>query len=87
MIGGASAPRPMIEAFEQDLGVEVRHAWGMTEMSPLGTVGTLKAKHAGKADAERFRLSEKQGRPVFGVELEIVDDGQGAEEQAPEALR
>jgi fatty-acyl-CoA synthase len=47
----------------------------MTEMSPLGTVGTLKSKHAGMADAERFWLSEKQGRPVFGVQLEIVDDG------------
>jgi acyl-CoA synthetase (AMP-forming)/AMP-acid ligase II len=75
VIGGAAAPRPMIEAFEKDFGVEVRHAWGMTEMSPLGTVGTLKSKHAGMADAERFWLSEKQGRPVFGVQLEIVDDG------------
>jgi fatty-acyl-CoA synthase len=74
VIGGAAAPRPMIEAFEKDLGVEVRHAWGMTEMSPVGTVGTLKAKHADLAESERLRLLEQQGRPVFGVELKIVDE-------------
>jgi fatty-acyl-CoA synthase len=74
VIGGAAAPRPMIEAFEKDLGVEVRHAWGMTEMSPVGTVGTLKAKHANLTESERLRLLEQQGRPVFGVELKIVDE-------------
>ena len=74
VIGGAPAPRPMIEAFERDLGVEVRHAWGMTEMSPVGTVGTLKARHQGMAEADRFAVQEKQGRPVFGVELRIEDD-------------
>lgn len=71
VIGGATAPRPMIEAFERDFGVEVRHAWGMTEMSPVGTVGTLKAKHAGLSEAERLRILEKQGRSPFGVELRI----------------
>ena len=74
VIGGATAPRPMIEAFERDFGVEVRHAWGMTEMSPIGSVGTLKAKHAGLGEAERLRLLEKQGRSPFGVELRIDDD-------------
>ena len=74
VIGGATAPRPMIEAFERDFGVEVRHAWGMTEMSPIGSVGTLKAKHAGLSEAERLRLLEKQGRSPFGVELKIDDD-------------
>lgn len=74
IVGGAACPRTMIEAFEDELGVEVRQAWGMTEMSPLGTIGTLKLKHAALAADERRRLQAKQGRPVFGVEIKIVDE-------------
>ncbi len=74
VIGGAAAPRSMIEAFERDYGVTVAHAWGMTEMSPLGTVGMLCA--AGEAlDADaRLDLKCKQGRALFGVEMTIRDD-------------
>ena len=76
VIGGSACPPAMIRTFETEYGVEVLHAWGMTEMSPLGTVCTLKAKHAG-ADAEtKFRVKDKQGRAIFGVDMKIVgEDG------------
>jgi fatty-acyl-CoA synthase len=74
IVGGAACPRTMIEAFQEEFGVEVRHAWGMTEISPLGTVGTLKAKHQALPAGERARRRAKQGRPVFGVEIKIVDE-------------
>jgi len=72
VIGGSACPESMIREFQDDHGVEVRHAWGMTEMSPLGTVSI--PKPAMTDDAERMRKQVKQGRPVFGVEMRIVDD-------------
>jgi 3-(methylthio)propionyl---CoA ligase len=71
--GGSAVPPSLMEAFERR-GIELVHAWGMTEMSPLGTVAALKAEHFHlDADAQRtVRL--KQGRPPFGVELKIIDD-------------
>lgn len=74
VIGGAAASQSMITAFEQKLGVEVRHAWGMTEMSPLGTVSVLKPDMRDAPEADRYEVQGKQGRPVFGVEMKIVDD-------------
>ncbi len=76
VIGGSACPPAMIRTFETEYGVEVLHAWGMTEMSPLGTVCTLKAKHA-EADADaKFRVKDKQGRAIFGVDMKIVgEDG------------
>jgi len=74
IIGGAAAPLSMIERFAQDFNAEVIHAWGMTELSPLGTVCRLLPKHRALAPAERHRLQMKQGRAVFGVSLKIVDD-------------
>ena len=73
IIGGSACPPAMIESFERDYGVNVVHAWGMTEMSPLGTLCRLKAKHLKLGDAAQFALKVKQGRPIFGVELEIWD--------------
>ena len=73
VIGGAAAPRSMIETFAQKFGVEVLHAWGMTETSPLGTVCRLLPRHAGRNASERLAIQAKQGRPLFGVELRIVD--------------
>jgi len=71
--GGSAVPPSLIEAFERQ-GIEMVHAWGMTEMSPLGTVAALKAKHLGvEAEAQRA-IKAKQGRPVFGVELKILDE-------------
>jgi fatty-acyl-CoA synthase len=74
IIGGAMAPASLIDALQREFGIEVRHAWGMTETSPLGTIGTLKAKHAQAPAEERLRLQAKQGRPVFGVEIGLVDE-------------
>jgi len=73
LIGGSAAPRAMIEIFEKKYGVEVIHSWGMTEMSPLGTLGTLKAKLAGLPHDKKLDYKVRQGHPPFGVEMKIVD--------------
>ena len=78
VIGGSACPPAMIKALQEEFGIEVRHGWGMTEMSPVGTVNTAKEKHLGLPAAQRFELALKQGRPIFGVEMKIVD-GAGKE--------
>jgi len=76
VIGGSACPSAMLRALQDDYGVEVLHAWGMTEMSPLGTVTTFKAKHADWAKEQRCALQNKQGRAIFGVDMRIVgEDG------------
>jgi len=74
VIGGSAAPPAMIRTFDEQFGVTVLHAWGMTEMSPLGTVNTPKGKHLGLSADERDRLRLNQGRPIYGVDMKIVDD-------------
>ena len=74
VIGGSACPPAMIRAFQDDYGVQVLHAWGMTEMSPLGTAGTLKAKQEALPKEQRDALQGKQGRAIFGVDLRIVDE-------------
>lgn len=74
VIGGSACPPAMIESFNHDYNVEVLHAWGMTEMSPLGTVCALKNKHAALSDADKTRIRLKQGRAVFGVDMKILGD-------------
>jgi fatty-acyl-CoA synthase len=78
VIGGSAAPRAMSERFETQFGAYVMHGWGMTEMSPLGTVGHLLPKHRDYDLQQRLDLQEKQGRPIYGVEMKIVD-GAGRE--------
>jgi fatty-acyl-CoA synthase len=73
VIGGSAAPRSMIEAFQQRYGASVVHAWGMTETSPIGTVGALKRQHDALSEDERVSVQVKQGRGIFGVDLRIVD--------------
>ena len=73
IIGGSACPPAMMETFEQKYDVQVLHAWGMTEMSPLGTACTLKPKHLSMSAGERLAVQAKQGRAVFGVDLKIVD--------------
>lgn len=73
VIGGSACPPAMINAFRDDYGVEVLHAWGMTEMSPLGTVCTLKNKHLKLPVAEQLKIRLKQGRAIYGVDMKIVD--------------
>jgi fatty-acyl-CoA synthase len=74
VIGGSACPRAMTKAFQDIYGVEVIHAWGMTEMSPLGTVCTLKPEYAGLTGEARLDIQDKQGQTPFGVEMKITDD-------------
>ena len=74
VIGGSACPPAMIATFQHKYGVHVLHAWGMTEMSPVGTVASFKVKHRDLPVEERDRLQGKQGRPVFGVDMKIIDD-------------
>ena len=74
VIGGSACPPAMIRSFQDDYNVAVFHAWGMTEMSPLGTVGSLKAKQAALGKEARYAIQAKQGRGIFGVEMKIVDE-------------
>ncbi len=73
-IGGSACPQSMIEAFEYKYGVEVMHAWGMTELSPIGTMAMMKAGMENLPREERVKVKLKQGRPIFTVEMKIVDD-------------
>ena len=74
VVGGSAMPRSLIEAYEKELGVNVAHAWGMTEMSPLGTVSIPLKAHEKLDDAGRWDIKAKQGYPILGVELRIVDE-------------
>ncbi|MFL6713657.1 MAG: 3-(methylthio)propionyl-CoA ligase [Sulfurifustis sp.] len=73
LVGGSACPPALIRTLEQEYDVRVLHAWGMTEMSPLGVVCTFKQKHADWSKDQKVALQSKQGRPVYGVELKIVD--------------
>jgi len=74
VIGGSACPPAMIRTFNDDYGVEVIHAWGMTELSPLGTLCRLQNKHLKLSQAEQQKVLEKQGHVIFGVDMKIVDD-------------
>ncbi len=74
VIGGSACPPAMIQAFNDDYGVEVLHAWGMTELSPLGTLCTLKNKHLALPKDQQMKIRLKQGRAIFGVDFKIVDE-------------
>ncbi|HEX7891618.1 MAG TPA: 3-(methylthio)propionyl-CoA ligase [Ramlibacter sp.] len=77
VIGGSACPPAMIDAFREDYGVDVLHAWGMTEMSPLGTLCTLKNKHLQLPPDEQMKIRLKQGRAIYGVDMKIVGDDGG----------
>ena len=74
MIGGSACPPAMMKTLRHEYGIEVVHAWGMTEMSPLGTTATLQARHLGLPEQQQQALLEKQGNAIFGVNMKIVDD-------------
>ena len=74
MIGGSACPPSMIETFEKKYEVEVMHAWGMTEMSPVGTIGSYKAGMEEMPWSEQLKVKSKQGRAMFSVEMKITDD-------------
>jgi 3-(methylthio)propionyl---CoA ligase len=77
-IGGAACPPALMETLEKDFGVRVCHGWGMTEMSPVGTINAQKSKHRALSAEARRQVALKQGRPLYGVEMKIVD-GEGTE--------
>jgi fatty-acyl-CoA synthase len=72
VIGGSACPPAMIKLFQEKYGVHVLHAWGMTEMSPLGTACTFKARHLDLPEDERVKLQYKQGRVLYGVDMKII---------------
>ncbi|HET9947860.1 MAG TPA: long-chain fatty acid--CoA ligase, partial [Longimicrobiales bacterium] len=74
VIGGSAPPRSLMESLEGDFGIRVRHAWGMTEMSPLGTANVLSREQAALPPQERSQYHMKQGQPPFGVEVRVVDE-------------
>ncbi|HRE42432.1 MAG TPA: long-chain-fatty-acid--CoA ligase [Terricaulis sp.] len=73
-IGGSAVPEAVLRAFEDEYGVEVIHAWGMTEMSPIGTIGKLLPEHYAMDHESQIKAKLKQGRALFTVEMKIVDD-------------
>jgi 3-(methylthio)propionyl---CoA ligase len=74
LIGGAAPPQSLIAALEGEFGIELRHAWGLTETSPLGTANTLPLQYRSRPLEERTAFQKKQGRPAFGIELRIVSE-------------
>ena len=74
VIGGSACPPAMMKSLQEDYGVEVIHAWGMTELSPLGTLSRLQAKHDPLPKEQRQRLLETQGRVIYGIDMAVIDD-------------
>lgn len=74
IVGGEAMPPALIEAYETELGVEIRHAWGMTEMSPTGTLSTLRRAHRNLPQAEKWKVKAMQGRPIPGVQIRLANE-------------
>jgi acyl-CoA synthetase (AMP-forming)/AMP-acid ligase II len=75
VIGGSACPPAMMDTLIDKFDVEVIHAWGMTEMSPLGTAGGLQTKHLALPKEAQRKILQKQGHAIYGVDMKIVDDG------------
>ena len=73
-IGGSACPPALMQTLQDDYGIRVLHAWGMTEMSPMGTTACLKSKHLDIPAGDRFAVGLKQGRPLYGVDMKITDE-------------
>ena len=78
VVGGSACPPAMITTFREEYGINCQHAWGMTEMSPLGSFCTLKSKHLPLPQDKKHAIECKQGRTIYGVEMKIID-GDGRE--------
>lgn len=74
IVGGEPMPVKLIEIYEKELNIEIRHAWGMTEMSPTGTFSMLKKRHHKLSDKEKYEIKALQGQPIPGVKLRVVDE-------------
>jgi fatty-acyl-CoA synthase len=75
VVGGAALPPAMLRTFEEKYGVAALHAWGMTELSPIGTVCAMRPQHQGASREDTYSVKAKQGRVVYGVDMKIVDAG------------
>ncbi|MYF98308.1 long-chain fatty acid--CoA ligase, partial [Candidatus Poribacteria bacterium] len=73
IVGGESIPISIIETFEKELGIEMRHAWGMTEMSPTGTISTLRKAHEEHSADKKLNIKAMQGRPIPGVQVRLMN--------------
>ena len=80
VVGGSACPPTMLRAFKEQFNCETIHAWGMTEISPLGTANQLKTKHLHLSDEEKLQIRLSQGRPPFGVDLRLTDAEKGTHE-------
>src|SRR5436190_16754006 len=76
LIGGSACPRAMIEKFEKTYGVTVAHAWGMTEMNPIGSICAIKPDYDANDYEKLLDVKSKQGAAPFTVEMKIVDDSE-----------
>ena len=74
VIGGSAVPEAIVRGFRDEFGVDVTHAWGMTETSPLGTLANPSAKVAEMDDEAQLKFKLKQGRPPLCIDLKLVDD-------------
>lgn len=74
IVGGSAMPQQLIEIYEKEYSVNVVHAWGMTELSPLGTMSKLSSQHQALSREEQFAIKAKQGYPLGGIEARIVDE-------------
>ena len=74
IIGGSALSLPTLQEFDEVHDVNVIHAWGMTEMSPLGTVNTPTPEMENMSKDKKYAIQLKQGKPIYGVELKVVDD-------------
>lgn len=78
VIGGSACPPAMLKSLMDDYGVEVIHAWGMTELSPLGTLSKLNARQLNLPVEQQRHLLEKQGKSIYGIDMAVIDDSGGA---------
>ncbi|HCG78376.1 long-chain-fatty-acid--CoA ligase [Thalassolituus sp.] len=73
-VGGSASPRSLVETLDKDFGIYLLPIWGMTETSPLATLGAPTKAMASMSDDERYRIQTTAGKPMFGIDLEIFDD-------------
>ncbi len=73
-VGGSASPRSLVETLDKDFGIYLLPIWGMTETSPLATLGAPTKAMANMSDDERYRIQTTAGKPMFGIDLEIFDD-------------
>ncbi len=76
IVGGSAAPEGVIRAYKERHGLNVVHAWGMTEMSPLGTICNLRSMMDDLTEDERYRIKAKQGSPVPFIEVRAMAEGE-----------